>query len=253
MNNKGQVTIFVIIAVIIVAVIAVLMLINRGNVSVREQDFDNPESYLSTCIRERVIVAIDEMLPQAGFINSEDRVLYNGKEITYLCKNINNFEPCINQYPMYASQLEDEFNKNIKDDVEQCYSSLKQAFSDRNYDVSDSGNLIVESSFKPEVVSVVLKTDITISKGDESKKFSRFDTFVPSKIQGIAFVANEIVAQEAKWCYFNSEGFVLLYPEYDVRAYTMEDTTKIYTVKNKETSETLTMAVRGCALPAGWF
>ena len=44
---------------------------------------------------------------------------------------------------------------------------------------------------------------------------------------------------------------MVLYPEYDIRVYMMEDTTKIYTIKNKKTGETLKMATRGCALPAG--
>jgi len=252
-NKKGQVTAFVIVALIIVVIIAVLLLINRGKVSLREQDFDNPEAYLSSCIRERARVILDDMLVGGGFPNSEDKVLFKGNYVTYLCKNINNFEPCVNQYPLYVTQLEKEFLDNIKDDAEQCFSSLKQELDRRNYDVSSSGNVIVEASLKPEVVEIVLKNDITISKSGESRKFSRFDTFVNSKIQSIGFVVNEIVMQEAKWCYFSNDGFMALYPEYDIRVYMMEDTTNIYTIKNKNTGETLRMATRGCALPAGWF
>jgi hypothetical protein len=252
-NKKGQVTAFVIVAVIIVAVVFVLMLLNRGNVSLREQDFDNPEAYLSSCVRERARFVLDEMLLKGGFVKSNDTVLYKSNYITYLCKNINNFEPCVNQYPLYVSQLEKEFQNNIQKDAEQCFSSLKQELGRRNYDVSDSGNLIVEAKLKPEVVEIVLKTDMTIEKSGVSKKFSRFDTFISSKIQSIGFVVNEIVAQEAKWCYFSNDGFMILYPEYDIRVYMMEDTTNIYTIKDKKTGETLKMATRGCALPAGWF
>lgn len=252
-NNKGQVTAFVIVGLIIVAVVFVLMLVNRGEVNLREQDFDNPEAYLSSCIRERAREAIDEMLLHGGFINSQDRVLFRTNYITYLCKNINNFEPCVNQYPLYVSQLENEFLINIQDDAGQCFASLKQELENRNYEVLQSGNVTVEAELKPEIAEIVFKADITLSKGGVSRKFSRFDTFVPTKLQSIGFVVNEIVAQEAKWCYFSNDGFMILYPEYDIRAYMMEDTTKIYTVKNKKTGETLKMASRGCALPAGWF
>ena len=46
---------------------------------------------------------------------------------------------------------------------------------------------------------------------------------------------------------------MILYPEYDIRVYMMEDTTKIYTIENKKTGEILKMAIRGCVMPAGWF
>ncbi|MEK6908594.1 MAG: hypothetical protein AABX23_00905 [Nanoarchaeota archaeon] len=253
MEKKGQVTVFVIIAIIIVAVVFVVILINRGSVSLREQDFDNPEGYLRTCINERAELLIDEMLSNGGLVSAEDTVLYRTKNIPYLCKNINNFEPCINQFPLYVTQIEKEFNENIQDDAQQCFSALKEELTARNYEISDSGQVKVEAKFKPEVVEISLEGDITITKSDNSRKFSRFDTFVFTKIQSIGFVVNEIVAQEAKWCYFSNDGFMILYPEYDIRVYMMEDTTKIYTVKNKKTGESLTMATRGCALPAGWF
>lgn len=251
--KKGQVTAFVIVGLIAVAIIFVLFLFNKGSVSLREQDFDNPEIYLSSCIRERARVVIDKMLIGGGFVDSTDKILFKSNEITYLCKNINNFEPCINQYPLYVSQLEKEFNKKIKEDAEQCFSSLKEELENRNYELTSSSNLIVEAKLKPEIVELVLKNDITISKSGESKKFSQFNTYIPTKLQGIGFVVNEIVNQEARWCHFSNDGFMLLYPEYDIRVYMMDETTKIYAVKNKKTEESLSMAVRGCALPAGWF
>ncbi|MEK6894493.1 MAG: hypothetical protein AABX10_03450 [Nanoarchaeota archaeon] len=252
-DKKGQVTIFVIIALIIVAVIFVVMLINKGSVSLREQDFDNPEVYLSACINERARIILDNMLDNGGLLSTQDKVLYNTREISYLCKNINNFEPCINQFPLYVKNIENEFDEAIQADAEQCFSSLLSELESRNYEVSSSGNVNVESKLKPEVVEISFENEITISKSGESRKFSRFDTFVFTKIQSIGFVINEILTQEAKWCYFSNDGFMILYPEYDIRVYMMEDTTKIYTVRNKKTDESVQFATRGCALPAGWF
>ncbi len=252
-NNKGQVTIFVIVALIIVAVIFVLMLLNKGSVTLREQDFDNPEVYLSTCINERARVILDTMLANGGLLSAEDKVLYNTMEVPYLCKNINNFEPCVNQFPLYVSNIEKEFDEDIQQDAEQCFSSLLSELESRNYEVSSSGNVNVEARLKPEVVQISFENEVTLSKSGESRKFSRFDTFVFTKIQSIGFVVNEILTQEAKWCYFSNDGFMILYPEYDIRVYMMEDTTKIYTIRNKKTDESVQFATRGCALPAGWF
>lgn len=252
-DKKGQVTVFVIVALLIVGIIFVVMLLNRGSVSLREQDFDNPDAYLSTCINERARVILDEMLSNGGLLSLKDKVLYNTKEVPYLCKNINNFEPCINQFPLYVSQIEKEFNEAIQADGEQCFSSLISELEDRNYEISSNGNVKIEASLKPEVIEISFENEFTMTKSGESKKFSRFDTFVFTKLQSIGFVVSEIIMQEAKWCYFSNDGFMTLYPEYDIRVYLMEDSTKIYTVKNKKTDERIEFATRGCALPAGWF
>lgn len=253
MDKKGQVTMFVIVALIIVAVIFVVTLLNKSSVSLREQDFDNPEVYLSTCINERARVILDNMLDNGGLLSTEDKVLYNTREVSYLCKNINNFEPCINQFPLYVTRMEKEFDEAIQTDAEECFSSLLSELEDRNYEISSKGDVNIEAKFKPEVVSISFENEFIMTKSGESKKFSRFDTFVFTKIQSIGFVVNEILTQEAKWCYFSNDGFMILYPEYDIRVYMMEDTTKIYTVKNKKTDEVVEFATRGCALPAGWF
>lgn len=252
-DKKGQVTVFVIVALLIVGIIFVVMMINRDTVSLREQDFDDPQAYLSVCINERARVILDNMFSNAGLLSAEDKVLYNNREIPYLCKNINNFEPCVNQFPLYVSQIEKEFDEAIQNDAEQCFSSLISELESRNYDISSNGNVKVESSLKPEVVEISFENEFTMTKSGESKKFSRFDTFVFTKLQSIGFVVSEIVTQEAKWCYFSNDGFMTLYPEYDIRVYLMEDTTKIYTIKNKKSGEVLEFATRGCALPAGWF
>ena len=117
-NKKGQVTALVIVALIILAVIFVVMMINRDTVSLREHDFDDPQAYLSVCINERARVILDNMFSNAGLLSAQDKVLYNTKEIPYLCKNINNFEPCINQFPLYVSNLEKEFDEAIQEKVD---------------------------------------------------------------------------------------------------------------------------------------
>lgn len=253
MEKKGQVTAFVIVALIIVAVIFLVMMINRGQVTLREQDFDNPQAYLTSCVNERARVILDDMLANGGLLSAQDKILYNTRETPYLCKNINNFEPCINQFPLYVTQMEKEFNEAIQTDAEQCFSSLIDELESRNYEISSSGNVNVEAKLKPEVTEIVFENEFTMTKSGESRSFSRFDTYVFTKIQSIGFVVSEIVTQEAKWCYFSNDGFMVLYPEYDIRVYMMEDATKIYTVKNKKTDEVIEFATRGCALPAGWF
>ena len=67
MNDKGQVTIFVIVAMVIVFAIFFLFLINKKDVSLREQDFDDITGYISNCLTERSNLIIEKMLDKDFF------------------------------------------------------------------------------------------------------------------------------------------------------------------------------------------
>src|SRR3989344_3410258 len=114
-NKRGQIAIFVIVGVLIVGAILFIFLIDRKPTITRGQDFDNPESYIDNCVRNRAQKVLDEMLPRAGFIDANDTILYNGFDVNYLCKNVNYYRPCINQYPRYVFSLEREFERQLGD------------------------------------------------------------------------------------------------------------------------------------------
>ena len=67
----------------------------------------------------------------------------------------------------------------------------------------------------------------------------------------MAVIANEIINQEVKFCYFEYVGYSLLYPDYSIEKTDIDGNTKIYTIKDKQTEKVLLFAVRGCILPAG--
>ena len=94
--------------------------------------------------------------------------------------------------------------------------------------------------------------DFSFSKGGISQDFSSFATALKNPLYDIAYVANEIASQEAKFCYFEYVGFNILYNKFDIKKYTLSDSTKIYTIKDKQSGEEMNIAVRGCAIPAGF-
>ena len=61
----------------------------------------------------------------------------------------------------------------------------------------------------------------------------------------------EISNQEAKYCYFEYVGYMLLYPKMDIEKFAMSDSTKIYTLKDKKSDKEMNIAIRSCAIPPG--
>ena len=251
-NKRGQIAIFVIVGVLIVGAILFIFLIDRKPTITRGQDFDNPESYIDNCVRDRAQKVLDEMLPRAGFIDANDTILYNGFDVNYLCKNVNYYQPCINQYPRYIFSLKREFERQLADDVSQCFAEVEQELTRRNYNI-DGGDTSLEVKFKRNIVEVRVFRDFSISKDGFTRDFDLFDIYVTHPVYDLAFIANEIIAQEARWCHFSNDGYMLLYNDFDIRKDIAYDgSTKIYIVKDKESGKSLTMAIRGCAIPAGF-
>lgn len=252
-NKKAQIALFVIIAIVIVAIIFVLILAMRNakvRITANPESDVNVRSYIEICSRRAVEEAVDIMLPQGGFINPENYKLYNDTKIAYLCQNIGNFMPCINQHPMYLNDLKKEIKDYIMPKIELCFSDLQIELEDKQNQV-DAGLLNLEIGFAPDRIFLNIDRKLTISKQEQVRTFNDFKAETISPLYNLALVAIEIASQESKYCYFEYVGYMILYPEIGIQKFAMSDSTKIYGIEDKNSGKKLNIAVRGCAIPAG--
>ncbi len=250
MNKKGQMVIFIIIAIALVGtIILIYMFAKDGELSITGND-ESPDAFLRTCLRESAREKIDLMIPQGGLVNPKDFVFYNDIKVTYVCKNINNYEPCVTQYPRYITHLQEELSANMRDDIEQCFIALEDDLESKNYEVS-GGDFTTDIVLKPGIVEINLLRDMAITKNGQTQSFDSFSVNLDSPLYDLGYVANEITRQEAQFCYFSSNGYSILYPQFDIRKWTLSDSTKIYTIKDKPTQTEMNIAIRGCVIPAG--
>ena len=251
LNKKGQITIFVIMAAVIVAALVLFFLIYRPPTIVGGQEFNDPESFLDTCLRNEIRDKVDVMLPQGGFVNPVDYALYDDIKVAYVCKNVNYYETCVTQYPVYISTIEQELEKELQETVEGCFLLLEDELDKRNYEHS-GGDVSIDITLKPGIVETVIYRDFYLSKDEFSKDFSSFRIGLKSPVYDLAYVAQEISSKEAEYCYFEYEGYMLVHPEIDIKKNTLSDSTNIYTITRKKTGETLNIAVKGCVIPPGY-
>jgi len=250
-NEKGQIAIFVIIAVMLVAVVAfVFVALNKSNPIISTGGNFNPENFIDSCIREAVKEKVDVMLPQGGFLEPKDYKEYNNIKVTYLCKNINYYEPCVNQHPVLASEIKEEIKNNIDGDVTSCFLALKNEMEKRKY-VFSGGEQNISVELKPGIVETVVSKNVLFSKGESENRFTSFRSELRNPIYDLAKIAQEIVKQESKYCYFSDEGYSLLYNKFKVERKSLSEGTKIYNILDKKTGKEMNIAIRGCALPQG--
>ena len=249
MNKQGQVAIWIIIALVIVALTALIFVIKPSFLSSSQSEL-YPQTLISSCISEAVNSATDIMLPQGGFIAPLNYKLHDNIKVSYLCQNIGQFRPCINQHPLLISEMEGEIANYITPKIDECFTSMKDTFQKQKYSVS-MGDMTLNVSLMKGYAVVDINRSVVLTKNGQSQNYDSFQTKTTNPSYEMARVAEEIADQEAKYCYFEYVGYSILYPQFTVRAERMSDDTKIYSIEDKYSTKEMNLAIRGCSLPAG--
>ena len=248
-NNKGQIAVWVIIAMVIVAAIGAIFLLSDNGIIIKPDSAD-PRALVEQCARTAVQEAVDIMLPQGGFIEPENYKVYNGIKVAYLCQNLGYFRTCINQHPLFLSEMREEILNYTKPRVEQCFQTMKTEYEKRNYEV-DMKDMQINLSYGTGKVFLDMQRKITLSKQGETRNFESFNVEMANPIYDIGKVAQQIADQESKYCYFEYVGYILLYPKYSISKFAFSDSTKIYTIKDIQSKKEMNIAIRSCAIPPG--
>lgn len=246
---KGQVTIFIIIAIVVVFAIAVFIAVKSGLVArlTGGQEI-SPQTFMESCIEDSMINNVNLATLQGGFIAPKLFKYHEDIPVTYLCYNRNNFDSCINQHPMLLTEIENELKTAIQPAVEDCFIQLEENFQKSGGDMEIGNALDVVVDLYSGYVQVKLIREITITQKEETSQIDELNIRYPTQLYDLASIASEIVYNEAKYCSFENTGFMNIFTDYLVTLSRMSDQTEIYTITNKRTQEKMKIAIRGCAL-----
>jgi len=250
MNKKGQLMIWVIIAIVLVSSIIIYFYTERSISSLSKENTD-PKPYIEKCARQAVEEAIDKMLPQGGFIEPKNYKKYDDVKREYLCRHTGYYKPCINQHPAYLDDLRIEIENYTRAKVEKCFTDLKNSMGKKKESMT-FGPLSLSAEIMPSRVRLNIERNVIISAGDMSVNVKDFDAEVLSPLYDLASTAMAIVNEEVRNCYFEYTTYDLMHPKVSITKHVMSDSTKIYSIKDKDSFKTLTFALRGCGIPPGY-
>lgn len=248
-GRKGQVAIWIIIALIMVITVAIFFVFQK-ELSLEKEDEFSPQSYMQECIRASLDDSLEIMLPQGGFVDPRNYKLHNDTKVEYLCMNAGYFAPCRMQHPALFNEMEMELNNFSYPRISSCYDSLKFEMEQRGATVT-YGDLRVNATIAPGKILMTVNKSFLVQQPESSNTFDSFEVEVRSNAYELARLAIEIANQEARNCYFEYVGHMLLYPDIDIRKDVLSDDTKIYTLTYKRTGEQMRTAIKGCTIPAG--
>lgn len=248
-NKRAQVAIFFIIAIVIVAFIAILFVFSKKPI-VPELEIANPQERIESCAKDAVNEAAALIIKHGGFIEPRNFKVYKNNKIEYLCENTGNFKPCINQHPMLLEEIKKEILNYLNPRLDQCFATMKEEFEKRRYAVAME-SMKTNVTLATNRIYLFIERDLTVSKQEKTERFKDFNIEINNPLYDLAKVAIEIGNQEAKFCYFEYVGYMILYPRFGIKVNTLSDSTSIYTIKDKHSNKEMNIAVRGCAIPPG--
>jgi len=247
-NKRGQVTLFIIMAVVIVAAVITIIFLNNKEVADVPTSV-GPQQFIRNCLEEAIEEAIGGVLSGGGRISPTHTLFYYGEEYNYLCYQEDFYKTCYNTHPVLKKIVEKELLEEIRFDVQSCFDIVREDYEDENYQISGGAtNYSIE--LLPGIVRISLRKKISISKGGTSQEFNNFDMEIPSPLYNLVEIAHNIVNGESQFCNFEYNGYMLIYPQYDIRRIGF-NTNKVYRLIDRGTEQEFRFAVRSCAFPPG--
>ena len=243
LNKRGQITIFIIVAIVIVSSILVFFLWAKPTYfsDVKKGlNFDN-------CVKDAVEQSIKELELKAGFINPEFNYDYNGEKFTYLCYTDKYYETCSVQVPFLKNSFEEQMKILVRDKINTCYTNSISDLKSQGYSVTQ-GNLEYDILIEPSVVRVEIDAPTIIG----SQSFARFNIEINFPIYEMLMIATSILQFETKYGDSDISSLMGYYPDYIIDKIKRSDGTTIYILENKIFGNKFKFASRSLAWPAGY-
>ena len=247
MEKRGQVTIFIIVAIVIVAVFLAFLVYPRVRVLVSSDV--NPSSYLKACLEPELEDTLGVLVNHGGYYEPTNYVLYKGEKIQYLCYTAENYKPCIVQQPLLVRHVEQELKAKLGPKARQCMNDLKVLYEQKGYQVSGlSGEINV--SIVPDKIFIQYDTSLIVSK-EQTQTFRQLEISKDSKIYDLLLTATSIVQFESTLGDSETLLYVQFYPDLIIEKLKKEGDT-IYTLRNVVSEDKFTFATRSLVWPSGY-
>ncbi len=247
-SKRGQIAVFVIIAIVIVGILLILLIPN-----VRKIFIPNPvDIEIKECLQERVEKVLPLVLAKGGNLDPELYYTYNGENLDYLCYTNEFYKTCVMQKPLLKQNIEAEIEAAIQEDVKICVKDMKERLEKQGYSIDATGGEGVEVNFIPKRALIKLDMDIIARQEDETRTFNNLNTEIKTNAYKMIMVASSISNFEARYGDSIPEDYMTYYEDIKVEKLKQIDGTTIYLITDRDSDLELNFASRSLAWPPGY-
>lgn len=245
-ERSGQVTIFVILALIVIGVIIVIFAFPSANVFSSEV---NPSSYLRSCIEPEIETIKDKLSMQGGYTNPDNYATYQDLKLQYLCYTSQYYTPCSVQQPLLLRHVQEEMRKHIEPRAKQCFEDLKDQYESRGYEVT-SGASEISVGIVPGSINVEFIAPLTLRKED-TQTFEKFSVGMASEWYNLINIATNIIQYESTFGDSETSLYISYYPDLIIDKTRRDDGSTIYQLSYATTEDKFAFATRSLVWPQG--
>jgi len=190
MNKRGQVTIFIIIAIVLVVAVASYFIF-RDNLT---RDTSNLEeapiiNFVQECFDQSLEDAVDQIAKNGGYsdLTSTPRESTNSGQTYYLIEGENYLLP------------KEEIKEELDRDIARNYFLCSQHFIDfPEYEITE-GNLEISIEILDDSVIIESRYPLTITKGEESSRVEKFESEIDVRLGLVYDSIYDFINQQIKY------------------------------------------------------
>tara|TARA_Y100000310_G_C20612220_1_gene778624 strand:+ start:644 stop:1489 length:846 start_codon:yes stop_codon:yes gene_type:complete len=248
-NKRGQLTIFIILAalIVIVGVLAFMFFpqIQTGFGIIS----NNPNVFIQNCMEDKVKETVSMISLQGGSVNPQNYIPYEDEKIEYLCYTSEFYIPCVMQQPLLKQHIESEIKNEIKQESSECLNSLKKSFESQGYDVE----LKIKDTkveILPNRISVTFENDLTLRK-EEAERYDELKVNLNNNLYELVSIANSIISMEVRYGDSETTTYMNYYHDLKVEKHKQTEGSTIYILTERDNGNKFQFASRSIAWPAG--
>jgi hypothetical protein len=248
-EKRGQVTLFVIVAIVIVAFAILIYLFYPEISSTLGFSSQNPSQFMQACLEEELEETVEALSLRGGSVNPEHFILYGGEKIEYLCYTGENYKTCVMQKPLLQKSIQDEIATQMDGSIRSCMKDMKNSFEKKGFEVQmKSGQVEVELLPK----RIVLKFDeiISIQKTDGERYTSMYVSF-SNNLYELVSIATSILNFEARFGDSETTSYMNYYRDLKVEKKKLSEGSTVYILTDRNTENKFQFASRSLAWPPG--
>ena len=249
-NRRAQVTIFIIVAIVIVVAGLLIYFVYPKIKAGAGFDSKNPSAFIQTCIEDEIKNNVKIISSQGGSSNPEFFYLYDNSKIEYLCYTNQDYLPCVMQQPMLKQHIEDEIKNSVGNQAKVCFNELKA-----NYEKQGENPNLVEGATSVELlpgkIAVTFNNVLTLTKAG-SERYENFKVVLNNNLYELVGIANSILEWEVVYGDADTSSYMNYYPDLKVEKKKQEDGTKVYILTERNTENKFQFASRSMAWPSGY-
>lgn len=261
-QKRGQVTIFVILAILLIVVALSVFYFLPKIKTTTSFDDENPNLFLQSCLEDPLQETIRTIGLQGGSMEPENPIPYyhdgENLETEIFCYTQEYNAECITLIPSPLEHFKSELEREIKPYADDCFNQLVEKYESNGYTVHlKEGDL--SALFLSRGLSIIFSHEISAEKRD-TFKFDSFRVSIESKMFNLLGHARNILYTE------KYSGQVDLILDYEAQDFDLDadfepyrgdgvlSDSIIYKLRSKSTGEELNFGIRSMVLsPTGGF